>query len=384
MAGRLQARHIFLTGQPSIGKTTLACAAVRDVPACGFYTAERRSADGARQGFDVVVLGSAETGPLASLGRGSAMVGKYAVDVESFERLALPSLQANDAPITLIDEVGKMELFSPLFLPLVEAILDGASTVVLGTLPMPRYGHTIEAVERIRARPDVAVVKLLKANRDDAARAVSTVIRTAATRQRPGEPFDVSQLAAFLQEGQAEKLRSAPAATKPPPSMASGVAVARAAALPLIGEAPRVLLLGETASAAPGPGELPYAERSMWPVLRLALELPDGTPLAQTQAAALASGVAVWDVLADVHQPGRRKRGGAADAERHNDIAGLLEARPSIQLIAFIGAKARAAFERHCGSAAAAATLVVLPSSSRANTQPIASKAVEWRRVLFK
>ena len=42
-----------------------------------------------------------------------------------------------------------------------------------GTLPMPRYGHTIAAVECIRQRADVAVVKLLKGNRDAAARALA-------------------------------------------------------------------------------------------------------------------------------------------------------------------------------------------------------------------
>ena len=64
----LQARHIFLTGQPGVGKTTLACAAVKEQPAsCGFYTAEKRAAAGEREGFSVVALGSGETGTLASL-----------------------------------------------------------------------------------------------------------------------------------------------------------------------------------------------------------------------------------------------------------------------------------------------------------------------------
>ena len=163
----LTARHIFLTGQPGVGKTTLAVAAVRAVPegsCCGFYTEERRSASGDRVGFDVVVLGSNARGPLANLGGGKPLVGKYSVNVPSFEELALPSLDASSSSaVTLIDEVGKMELYSERFLPKVEALLaaDGRATV-LGTLPMPRYGHKIAPVERIRDAPDVAVVKLLK------------------------------------------------------------------------------------------------------------------------------------------------------------------------------------------------------------------------------
>lgn len=281
----LQARHIFLTGQPGVGKTTLACAAVKEQPAsCGFYTAEKRAAAGEREGFSVVALGSGETGTLASLGRGKAMVGKYCVDVASFERVALPSLEASaSSPITLIDEVGKMELFSPLFLPRVEAILTSGEATVLGTLPMPRYGHTIASVEALRAHPDVAVVKLTKANREAAALAVRAVVAAAAARPRPGAPLDVSALVDFLQDGQEEKLLQAQgagpgapleAAAQQPvaavaamaPAAVGAVAAVAPAAPPLLGERPRVLLLGETASAAPAPGELPYAERSMWAV----------------------------------------------------------------------------------------------------------------------
>ena len=80
---RLLARHIFLTGQPGVGKTTLACASVQGVPACGFYTAECRSASGERQGFDVVVLGSDERGPLARLGSAAPSYTPTVVKVTS-------------------------------------------------------------------------------------------------------------------------------------------------------------------------------------------------------------------------------------------------------------------------------------------------------------
>ena len=386
----LYANHIFVTGAPGVGKTTLACAALRDIVACGFYTDERRSSTGERLGFDVTDICSGQTGTLASLGRGKTMVGKYCVDVPSFERIALPSLDASmSSPITLIDEVGKMEMFSLLFLPRVAAILSGKSTV-LGTLPMARNGHTIAEVEAIRADPTVAVVKLSKANRDEAALAVQVVLEAVA-RQRPGEPLDVSPLERFLQEGQSEKLRGIDppqrngivAGTVQPSTLASETAAAPAS--PLLGERPRVLLLGETASATSLSGELPYADRSMWAILRAALELPNNTPLAKTQAACLAAGVAVWDTLANVHQRSGRRRG-AAEAERHNDVPALLAAYPSIICIGFIGTRSRAAFDRRPANFAlvsSAVQLKVLPSSSRANTQPLATKAADWRRVIM-
>ena len=465
---RLLARHLFLTGQPGVGKTTLACTSVQDVPACGFYTEECRSGGGDRQGFDVVVLGSDERGPLARLGSVKPCVGKYSVQVASFERLALPSLDAaGTSAITLIDEVGKMELYSEAFLPRVEAVLNSPSATVLGTLPMPRYGHVVPAVEAVRNRPDVAVVKLVKANRDAAAVAVRAVVKAAAAAAAAcgggggGGMIDVTALAEFLQEGQADKLlraslpREPPCAapavdgggggvgvgvgggggccgggdddgcvtapqpkrqqrqraagpTRPVEEAAAAAAAAGAgvpeAAPPLVGAAaPRCLLLGETASPAVaaeggGGGELAYADRSMWPVLRVALGLSDNTDVRRVKAAALGAGVAVWDVLANVHVKGQgsggggdRKRGGAS-AERPNDVGALLAAHPTIGTIGFIGQKAYAAFVRHHpqlvdahqARAAAPLRLVVLPSSSRANAVPLAQKAAEWRRVLLE
>lgn len=134
-------------------------------------------------------------------------------------------------------------------------------------------------------------------------------------------------------------------------------------------------------------------------MLRAALGLAEGTPLAETQAACLGAGVAVWDVLANVHEKaaatGRKRRGGggganaaaAAVAERHNDCGALLAAHPTITRIGFIGARAKAAFDR-CPAGLApergGVQLRVLPSSSRANTQPLASKAAEWRRLIVE
>jgi len=423
----IMARHIFITGQPGVGKTTLVVAAVRacqDV--CGFYTAERRSGS-ERSGFDVVALSPSASviGTLATVGKGKYMVGKYSVDVPSFESIALPSLKSATAtPITVIDEVGKMELFSQTFLPLVESILDGGAATVLGTLPMPRYGHKIAAVEAIRERPDVAVVKLSRSNRDAAAKAVQLVVAAAVSRAQPGALLDVSPLVDFLEEGQMSKLgearrgREAPAAAHPPllpllpaPPLhvrgAGGEAQGRAggggarggggsrheqdgaaaAAEPLMSSAPRALLLGETASAAPAPGDLPYADRSMWPVLQAALGLPSSTALADTQTAALEVGVAVWDVLANVHEQVGRKRSAAhAETPRYNDVPSLLRAHPTITRIGFIGAKAKATYERGHGGgvlAGSAVTLHVLPSSSRANTQPLATKAAAWRQFIL-
>ncbi|XP_031447742.1 cancer-related nucleoside-triphosphatase isoform X2 [Phasianus colchicus] len=95
-------RHVFLTGPPGIGKTTLIQKVTQalkssDVPVDGFYTEEVKEG-GRRRGFDVVTL-SGKRGPLSrvssdsSTSRRECRVGQYVVDVASFEQLVLPVLR---------------------------------------------------------------------------------------------------------------------------------------------------------------------------------------------------------------------------------------------------------------------------------------------------
>ncbi|CAI9268164.1 unnamed protein product [Lactuca saligna] len=85
---------------------------------------------GERVGFEAVTL-DGRTAPLASINNSSVesirwpTVGRYRVDVASFESLALPELQVKeDTYLFVMDEVGKMELFSSLFFPAVLRVLQ--------------------------------------------------------------------------------------------------------------------------------------------------------------------------------------------------------------------------------------------------------------------
>nr|AFK41625.1 unknown [Lotus japonicus] len=94
----------LVTGPPGVGKSTLIMRVFEALKSSnpnlkvqGFYTREVRSA-GERVGFEVVTL-DGRTCPLAStiISSPESMrwpsVGKYKVDVASFESLALPELQ---------------------------------------------------------------------------------------------------------------------------------------------------------------------------------------------------------------------------------------------------------------------------------------------------
>lgn len=165
-----------------MGKTTLVqktCEALvsSGVGVEGFYTEEVREG-GRRVGFDVVTmrgerghLSRIRDGAGASHSRREYMVGQYVVDLPSFENLALPlfrnvgSADEGSRKVFVIDEIGKMELFSQSFIRAVRTTLDGASCTVFGTIPIPK-GKPLGLVEEVRGRRDVKVFTVSKENRN--------------------------------------------------------------------------------------------------------------------------------------------------------------------------------------------------------------------------
>jgi nucleoside-triphosphatase len=144
-------QRILLTGPPGCGKTTV----VRKVAdilrdgASGFYTEEIRDAKKQRIGFGVVTL-DGKRGVLADkFSDHGPRVGSYRVNVESFERVALPSLEMENGRILIIDEIGKMECFSETFVRRVREIFQ-AGYPVLATIPLRGGGEFLEEIRRQR------------------------------------------------------------------------------------------------------------------------------------------------------------------------------------------------------------------------------------------
>ncbi|KAK2373686.1 disease resistance protein RUN1 [Trifolium repens] len=134
------------------------------------FTGEVRLA-GERVGFEVVTL-DGRTCPLASSNFSSQEshrwpnVGKYKVDVASFESLALPELQVReDTDLFIIDKVGKMELYSSSFFPAVLKVLD-SNIPILASIPVPKFGRDIPAVARLRNHAGATLFTLSVSNRD--------------------------------------------------------------------------------------------------------------------------------------------------------------------------------------------------------------------------
>ena len=157
--------NLLVSGKAGVGKTTLAERTIQQLRGklrlAGFTTTEVRGPTGQRFGFDIVTV-DGEKGVLARVGTPSPVrVGRYGVDLEQFERIALAELARRDADLIVIDEIGKMECSSDRFRQAVVAALD-APVNVLGTLGIGR----LPFFQRVRERPDVELITITEHNRD--------------------------------------------------------------------------------------------------------------------------------------------------------------------------------------------------------------------------
>jgi nucleoside-triphosphatase len=157
---------VLLTGAPGVGKTTAlrraaARLAERGLRLSGFYTDEVR-VGGERRGFRVVALDGRES-VLADVSvQGPQRVGRYGVDVASFEGLALDVLRPDPAvDIYVVDEIGRMECLSPRFVATVRALLDSGCRV-LATIALRGGGLIAET----KARTGATLLEVTRANRD--------------------------------------------------------------------------------------------------------------------------------------------------------------------------------------------------------------------------
>lgn len=157
-------QHILLTGPPGCGKTTVVrhvANHLTDLRLAGFFTRELRHG-GKRVGFEAIGL-SGQTVPLASvMSKSRLRVGKYGVELPGFERLLRTELDwAEDVDLNVVDEIGKMECYSAVFVDVMRHILDG-DVPLLGTIALKGGGF----IRKVRERDDVELVTVNPGNRD--------------------------------------------------------------------------------------------------------------------------------------------------------------------------------------------------------------------------
>ncbi len=173
---RLRHAKTLITGKPGVGKTTLVQKIIermRSVKMAGFCTAEIRCR-GSRLGFELQGL-NGERRTLAHVEIDSRnRVGRYGVDTNGFEAfLAALDLLNPDVELIVIDEIGKMELFSNRFRDLVRNTLN-SDKQVLATIPLK--GN--EFIREIKQRLDIHLLEVTHGNRNRLTEAIVEGLQT--------------------------------------------------------------------------------------------------------------------------------------------------------------------------------------------------------------
>jgi len=159
----MKAKNILLTGPPRCGKSTVVEKLIGKIarPVTGFFTREIRE-EGKRVGFSITTLDGKEGILAHENSKSEARVGKYGVNLDQLDQIAVPAIIPSQRDqIVIIDEIGKMECFSPLFRETLMRTLDSKHRVI-GSIA--QRGHRF--IEKIKERKDVLLVTVSEKNRD--------------------------------------------------------------------------------------------------------------------------------------------------------------------------------------------------------------------------
>lgn len=159
--------NILITGPPRIGKTTAIDNIIRRLPegaeVFGFFTKEIREG-GRRVGFSITDIdGKKKVMAHMDLPQ-HYRVGKYGVDVKAVEDVGVRAIKQgiDKGDLIVVDEIGKMELFSELFKKSVIRALDCPINVVATIMSKPD-----PYADRIKSRNDIVLLEVTKENRDN-------------------------------------------------------------------------------------------------------------------------------------------------------------------------------------------------------------------------
>jgi len=156
--------NLLLTGRPGVGKTTVVERVVKSLskPVGGFYTREIR--EGRRRvGFRLTTW-DGKSGIMSHVRFDTPYrVGKYGVDIRVIDKIGVPAIQEamTSGKIIVIDELGRMELFSETFQETVWKALE-KKLPLLGVIQERPHPF----LNRVRKRPDVELIPVTIENRN--------------------------------------------------------------------------------------------------------------------------------------------------------------------------------------------------------------------------
>lgn len=178
---------LLLTGVPGIGKTSIikrVAASLGDRKIAGFYTEEIRDHN-VRQGFALVTF-TGERIVMAHVDSNSTFqVGKYGVDIAAIDwAVRTTTAEHTTADLFIIDEIGKMECYSELFVNKIAALLDSGKPVV-ATIALKGGAF----ISEVKTRPGVELWEVTKQNRDGMAEKLITWLKNKERRLKDKMPY---------------------------------------------------------------------------------------------------------------------------------------------------------------------------------------------------
>lgn len=160
---------IILTGRPGVGKTTIIRKVIEILKekAIGFWTEEFRDLKtNTRQGFKVVTTDGKTCNLAAKDLKSPHRVGSYGVNVKEFESLVIPLLEKAiklKDHIIVVDEIGKMELFSEKFVDLIRKIIFNSNYNIIATIPIKDVHPLVASIRQLK---DINLIEITQDNRD--------------------------------------------------------------------------------------------------------------------------------------------------------------------------------------------------------------------------
>ena len=169
-------KNILITGKPRVGKTTLIKRLVEHLDSAGGFYTQEITRHNLREGFKIITLDGKE-GILAKKGMPSPFhVGQYGVFTKDLEEIGVKAIEEaiSTKDVIIIDEIAKMELFSPRFKEIVIKALDSPKPV-LGVIQVSNHPF----INQVRKRGDVKIYELTVHNRESIYKVVvSTITNT--------------------------------------------------------------------------------------------------------------------------------------------------------------------------------------------------------------
>jgi hypoxanthine-DNA glycosylase len=152
---------------------------------------------------------------------------------------------------------------------------------------------------------------------------------------------------------------------------------------PIVGAAPRMLILGNAPSVLALAKHQYYGNprNAFWRIIGELYGFAADDPYARRTAALTAHRVAVWDVLASCRRAGSLDSAVRPESMVANDFGAFFDRHPTVEHVLFNGAAAEKNFRRLVGEDFGV-EFTRLPSTSPAQTMRYETKLAAWRAAL--